>query len=141
MQREKKPFFDYKNWIFQSPKNRIFFKPMLLAKKMPSFSLFKFDQTKPRNNAFWRCRERKTLFGLKEQNFAKSKKSAFPKLPFFLCLDLIKITLEIMLSDFAKKKEFFLTLKKKHFSKSKQIPFFQGITHAFDEKIPIIWFI
>ena len=46
-----------------------------------------------------------------------------------------------MLSDFAKKKEFFLTLKKKHFSKSKKIALFQGITHAFDEKIPIIWFI
>ena len=120
LQREKKPFFDYKNWIFQSPKNRIFFKPMLLAKKMPIFSLFKFDQTKPRNNAFWLCRERKTLFGLKEQNFSKSKKSAFPKLPFFLGLDLIKITLQIMLSDF------FLTLENSIFQSPKKSHFFRG---------------
>ena len=46
-----------------------------------------------------------------------------------------------MLSDFAKKKEFFLTLKNSIFERSKKIAFFQGITHAFDEKIPIIWFI
>ena len=49
----------------------------------------------------------KPCLALKKQNFSKSKKSAFPNMPFFLCLDLIKITLEIMLSDFAKKKEFF----------------------------------
>ena len=44
-----------------------------------------------------------------------------------------------MLSDFVKKKLFF-DLKKRHFSMSK-IAFFQGITHAFGEKMPVIWFI
>ena len=166
---KKETFFDYKNWIFQSPKNRILFSKGLthaFGQNMPIFSLFKFDQTKPRNNAFWLCRERKTFFALKKQNFSKSKKSAFPKLPFFslfrfdqnntrnnafwlrkeknlfltlkngifqspknrifsgdnscfwwknanylFYLDLVEIRLEIMLGDFAAKKETFLTIK------------------------------
>ena len=53
--------------------------------------------------------ERKeTCFDYKKQNFSKSKNSAFSKwlthafgqkMPFFLYLDLIKIRLEIMLSE------------------------------------------
>ena len=40
------------------------------------------------------------------------------KCQYFLYLNLIKISLEIMLSDFAEKKETFFDLKKQHFSKS-----------------------
>ena len=45
-----------------------------------------------------------------------------------------------MLSDFVKKKSIFFTLKTA-FLKVKKIAFFQGITHAFGEKMPIVWFI
>ena len=41
------------NRIFQSPKHRIFFKPVMHAfgQDMPFFSLFRFRQNKTRNNA------------------------------------------------------------------------------------------
>ena len=61
--------------------------------------------------------EKETCFDYKKQNFSKSKKSAFPKglthafgqkLPtitqFFVYVDLVKIRLEIMLSDFPQEK-------------------------------------
>ena len=49
----KETFFDYKNQIFQSPKNRIFSKELTHAfgQKMPNFSLFGFGQNKTRKNA------------------------------------------------------------------------------------------
>ena len=53
-----------KNSFSKSKQSLFFFKgvnPLLLAKKMPIFSLFKFDQTKPRNNAFRLCRGKKTF--------------------------------------------------------------------------------
>ena len=72
------------------------------------------------------------------------------KIPFFSLLDLIKITLQIMLSDFAEKKETFFDLKnteffkvqktpffKGRFSKSKTSHFFKGLTHAFGLKMSI----
>ena len=63
--------------------------------------------------------EKEKLFlALKNRIFQSPKNLLFQKCHFFLCLDLIKITLEIMLSDFVKKKLFF-DLKKRHFSKSK----------------------
>ena len=48
---EKKLFFEYKNKIFQSPKNGIFPKGLTHAidQKMPVFSLFVFGQNKTRN--------------------------------------------------------------------------------------------
>ena len=46
------------------------------------------------------------------------------KMPFFLYLDLVKIRLEIMLSDFAEKKETCFDYKKQNFSKSKKSHFF-----------------
>ena len=60
----------------------------------------------------------KPFLALKNRIFQSPKNLLFQKCHFFLCLDLIKITLEIMLSDFVKKKLFF-DLKKRHFSKSK----------------------
>ena len=49
----KETFFEYKNKIFQSAKNGIFPKGLTHAfgQKMPNFSLFRFGQTKTRNNA------------------------------------------------------------------------------------------
>ena len=48
---KKETFFEYKNKIFQSPKNRIFPRGLTHAfgKKMPIFSLFGFGQNKTRN--------------------------------------------------------------------------------------------
>ena len=59
------------------------------------------------------------------------------KMPFFSLLDLIKITRQIMLSDFAEKKETFFDLKKQNFSKSKKRTFSKGLTHAFGQKMPL----
>ena len=48
---KKETFFEYKNKIFESPKNRIFPKGLTHAfgQKMPIFSLFGFGQNKTRN--------------------------------------------------------------------------------------------
>ena len=54
-EERKETFLTIKNKTSQSPKNRIFFPNGLiqaLDQKMPNSSLFKFDQNKPRNNAF-----------------------------------------------------------------------------------------
>ena len=60
------------------------------------------------------------------------------KTPSFLYLDLIKISLEMMLSDFAEKKKAFFNLTKQNFSKSKKSHFFpKGLTYAFVQKMPI----
>ena len=61
----------------------------------------------------------KPFLALKNRIFQSPKNLLFQKCHFFLCLDLIKITLEIMLSAFAKKKEFFLTLKNSIFQSPK----------------------
>ena len=47
------------------------------------------------------------------------------KMPFFLYLDLIKIRLEIMLSEFEIKRETFFDLKKHKIQSSKNPMFFQ----------------
>ena len=49
----KQTFFDYKDKIFQSPKNCIFREGLTYAfgQKMQFFSLFVFGQNKTRNNA------------------------------------------------------------------------------------------
>ena len=67
--------------------------------------------------------KKETFFDYKKENFSKSKNIAFffskglthafgQKMLFFLYLDLIKIILEIMLSDFEEKKQIFFGLKK-----------------------------
>ena len=64
------------------------------------------------------------------------------KCQVFHNLNLIKISLEIMLSDFAEKKKPFLTLKNIIFLTKKSLKhrsFPKGITHAFGQKMPIFW--
>ena len=61
---------------------------------------------------------------------------------FFPYLDLIiKKRLEIMLFDFAEKKDTFLTFKNRIFQSLRNRIFSKGIIHAFRQKMPIIWFI
>ena len=62
------------------------------------------------------------------------------KCQYFLYLNLIKINLEILLSDFAEKKETFFDLKKQHFSKSKKSHFLKGINPCFWPKNAIFFF-
>ena len=70
--------------------------------------------------------KKKAFFTLKTEFFQSPKNRIFPKgltydlvkkCQFFLSLDLVKIRLEIMLSDFADKKETFLTIIKTEFFK------------------------
>ena len=59
------------------------------------------------------------------------------KCQILLYLDLVK-RLEIMLSDFAEKKETFFDLKKQNFSKfQKSNVFSKELTHAFGQEMPI----
>ena len=53
------------------------------------------------------------------------------KMPFSLDFDLIKIRLEITLSNFEEKKETIFGLEKRNISKSRKSHFFKGLTHAF----------
>ena len=64
---------------------------------------------------------KKIAFSLKGVNPCFWPKNA----NFFLCLQLIKKRLEIMLGDFAEKKEIFFDLKKTEFFKLQKIPLFQ----------------
>ena len=90
--------------------------------------------------------KRETFLTIKNRIFQSPKDRIFfqtgrthafgQKMPFFSLLDLIKITLQIMLSDFAVKKETFFDLKKQHFSKSKKSLFSKGLTHTFCQKMP-----
>ena len=56
---------------------------------------------------------------------------------FFVYVDLVKIGLEIMRSDFTQEKGTFLTLKNRIFQSPKNRIFPKGLTHAFDQKMPI----
>ena len=56
------------------------------------------------------------------------------KCQFFLNLSLIKMSLQIMLSNFAGKKETFFDLKKQNLSKSKKTHFFKGVNPCFWSK-------
>ena len=61
------------------------------------------------------------------------------KCQYFLYLNLIKISLEIVISDFAEKKEEKRNLfdHKKNFSKSKKSHLFsKGLIHTFGQKMP-----
>ena len=90
--------------------------------------------------------KKETFFDLEKQHFSMSKKSLFFKgvnpyfcqknANFIFNLNLIKISLEIMLSHFAEKKETFLTLKNRIFQSSKKRTFSKGLTHAFGQKMP-----
>ena len=62
----------------------------------------------------------------KSHFFSKGLTHAFgQKMPFFLYLDLIKMRLKIMLSDFAGKEGTFFGIKKKEFFKVQKIALFQ----------------
>ena len=84
---------------------------------------------------------------LKNRIFQTPKNRTFSKghtfgqhMPFFLDFDLIKIRLEIMLSDFKEKKETFLALKSGIFESPKNRIFSKGLIHAFEQKMVLIWF-
>ena len=88
--------------------------------------------------------KKKAFFTLKTEFFPSPKKRVFPKgltydlvkkCQFFLSLDLVKIRLEIMLNDFAEKKETFFGYKKQNFSKSKKSHFSKGVNPCFWTKI------
>ena len=78
----------------------------------------------------------------KSQFLLKGLIQAFDqKSQILLYLDLAIIRLEKLLSHFAEKKETCFDYKKQNFSKSKKSTFPKGLTHAFGQKMPIIWFI
>ena len=137
-EKKRNLFWPYKNEFFKLlknalfhfwPKNAIFFLYIDLIKIRLEIILSDFAEKK------------ENFFGLKKQNFWKSKKSHFfkglthafnQKMPiFFLYLQLIKIRLEIMLSDFTEKKKAFFTLKTEFFSKSKNSYFSKGVNLCF----------
>ena len=59
------------------------------------------------------------------------------KCQILLYSDLVKIRLEIMLSDFAEKKETCFDYEKQNFLKSKK-SFPKGLVHAFGQKMPFL---
>ena len=109
---KEKPFLALKNRIFQSPKNLLFqkchfFLCLDLIKITLEIMLSDFVK-------------KKLFFDLKKRHFSKSKNSIFSgdnscfwwkNASYLVYLDLVKIRLEIMLGDFAEKKETFLTIK------------------------------
>ena len=101
---KKETFFDLKKQHFLKSKRSHFFSNgpnPCFRPKNAIFFFIRFDQNNTSNNAFWLCREKRNLLDLKRENFSKSKKRTF--------------SIEIMLSDFAEKKETFFTLKKRIF--------------------------
>ena len=90
--------------------------------------------------------KKESFFDLKKAFFKVQKMAFFSKGlthafgQYFLYLNLIKISLEIVLSDFAEKKETFFDLKKQHFSKSKKSHFLKGINPCFWPKNAIFFF-
>ena len=74
--------------------------------------------------------------------FSKGVNPCFgQKMPFFFVyVDLVRIRLKIMLSDFAQEKETFLTTKN-NFSKSKNFAFSKWLTHAFGQKMPFFLYL
>ena len=88
--------------------------------------------------------KKKAFFTLKTEFIQSPKNRIFSKgltydlvkkCQFFLYLDLVKIRLEIMLYDFAEKKETFFGYKKQNFSKSKKSHFSKGVNPCFWTKI------
>ena len=80
--------------------------------------------------------KKETFFDLTKMNFLNSSKPHFwPKNAiFFLYIDLIKIRLEIILSDFAGKKENFFGPKKTEFFKAQKVRFSKGVSLCFSSK-------
>ena len=73
-------------------------------------------------------RKKKPFSPIKKKYFLKSKKSSFPK-GLTHAFGQIMPIIEIMLSDFAEKKETYFYYKKQNFSKSRK-------SHFLDQKMP-----
>ena len=95
-------------------------------------------------------RKKKPVLTIKNKSFQSPKNRTFSKglvhafgqkMTFFFYLDLIKIRLEIMLSDFTVKKETFFDLKKSIFLSPKNSLFFKGVNPRFWPKNANIFFI
>ena len=129
---KKETFLTIKNKIFQSPKKSHFSKGLTHAfnQKWLIFSLFTIDQKKKKEKTriiLGDFAEKKNLFLLSKTEFLKFKKSIFFKrvnpcfwsknVNFFVDVDLVKIRLDIMLSDFPQEKRNLLDYKKHNFSK------------------------
>ena len=138
MQRKEKPFWPKKTEFFKVQKTHFFkgVNPCFWSKN--AIFLIYSDLVKIRVEIMptlhWR--EKRNRFDYKKQHFSKSKRSHFFKgvnpcswaknANFILNLNLIKISLEIMLSDFAEKRETFLTLKDRIFQSPKNALFQRG---------------
>ena len=144
----KQTFFDYKDKIFQSPKNCIF--PEGLLVKKCNFFLYFFSvkiRLEIMLNEVWDRKQ--CFFLLLRQNFSKSQKSFFPKglthafgqkFNFFLYLLSVKKGLEIRFNDVLDRKERFSTRKTKYFNVSK-IAFSKGVNPCFWSKTAIFFII
>ena len=96
-------------------------------------------------------RKKKPFLGLNNRIFENPKNRFFSKglthafgqknANYLVYLDLVKIRLKIMLSNFPEKIKNIFDYKKHSFSKSKKSYFSKGLTHAFNHKMPIIFFI
>ena len=140
-EEKKETFLTINSRIFQSPKTRIFFKgvnPWFWPKNAKFFYL---DLVKITLQLMLNYFEEKkeTFLDYKKREFFKVQKIAFffskglihtfgQKMPFFLYFYLVKIRLEIMLSDFAEKKETCFDYKNRIFQSPKN-PLFQRKTH------------
>ena len=121
---------------------------MLLAKKCQFFLYLDLVKIRLEIMLNYFEERKETSLTIKKQNIPKSKTSHFvfkrvnpcfwlKYAIFFLSLDLIKIRLEIMLSEFARKRETFFDLKKHNFSKFKKSHVFsKELTHAFGQNMP-----
>ena len=115
---------------------------MLLVKKCHFF--LHLDLVKIRLQImlnYFKEKKRNLFWPYKNEFFKLLKNALFHPWPknaiFFLYIDLIKIRLEIILSDFAEKKQNVFGLKKQNFWKSKKSHFFKGLTHAFNQKCQV----
>ena len=116
--RGKKTFFDYKNKINHSLKNRIFPRGLTHAfgRKMQFLFLFVFGQKTIYKSGLkmFQIKKKQTFFDYKNKLFPSLKNCIFPKgvtnafgqkWHFFLYLCSVKTRLEIVLTDFVDEKE------------------------------------
>ena len=153
MLRKKNSFFTIKKKTFWKSQKSLFsigVNPCFRSKNA-NFCLCRFNENQTWTNASDFPQEKRNLLDYKKTEFFKVEKIAFflkgliqafdQKSQILLYLDLVIIRLERLLSDFAEKKETCFDYKKRNFSKSKKSTFPKGLTHAYGQKMPIIWFI
>ena len=90
-----------------------------------------------KKNLFFTIKNR--VFKVRKIKFFKRVNPCFwsKKVNFFVDVDLVKIRLDIMLSDFPQEKRNLLDYNKHNFSKWKKSYFFpKGLIQAFDQKMP-----